>query len=265
MMVQGRRAFLIVALLFLAASDGRATAQETSKTSRSGQGPGGAEIITREAVCRWAAKPPTLDGKLDDPCWKDAVPITRFASFWNKTPRAGTRAYLVWDEEAIYYAAEMTDAELRSNGQRRNDTLWDGDVFEMFFMPSATGPEYYEFQANPKALVFECAFPRRGAYPADIHDVPVLGNTAAVHLDGTLDQPGDRDERWTVEGKIPWTAFQATGGKPKPGAEWRFALCRYDHGPKGTQPVLSSSAPLTKPSFHRHEDYGKLRFEGPRR
>jgi hypothetical protein len=25
-----------------------------------------------------------------------------------------------------------------------------------------------------------------------------------------------------------------------------------------------SSAPLTKPNFHRYEDYGKLRFEGPR-
>ena len=24
-----------------------------------------------------------------------------------------------------------------------------------------------------------------------------------------------------------------------------------------------SSAPLTKASFHRYEDYGKLRFEGP--
>ena len=26
-----------------------------------------------------------------------------------------------------------------------------------------------------------------------------------------------------------------------------------------------SSAPLTEPKFHRYEDYGKLRFEGPRK
>ena len=68
---------------------------------------------------------------------------------------------------------------------------------------------------------------------------------------------------WTVEGRIPWTAFQPSGGKPKPGDVWRFALCRYDYGPEGTKPVLMSSAPLTQPSFHRHEDYGKLRFDGP--
>ncbi len=223
------------------------------------------DVVTREAVCRWAAKPPVLDGKLDDRCWQDAVAITQFASYWaNKTPRPGNRAYLVWDDEALYYGAMMTDAELRSHGTHRNDTLWDGDVFEMFFKPSANGPEYYEFQANPRELVFECFFPRRGVYPNDLSQAPILGNKAVVRLDGTLDQPGDRDTSWTVEGRIPWTAFQPTGGKPKPGAEWRFALCRYDYGPAGTKPVTMSSAPLTKGSFHGHEDYGKLRFESPR-
>ena len=106
--------------------------------------------------------------------------------------------------------------------------------------------------------------PRRGDIPRDFAQAPILGNKAVVSLVGTLDQPGDRDTSWTVEGRIPWSAFQPTGGKPKPGDEWRFAICRYDYGPEGTQPVLMSSAPLTQPSFHRHEDYGKLRFEGPR-
>jgi hypothetical protein len=223
------------------------------------------DVVTREAVCRWANKPPVLDGKLDDRCWQDAIAITQFASYWaNKTPRPGTRAYLVWDDEALYYGGTMTDAELRSYGKHRNDSLWDGDVFEMFFKPSATSPEYYEFQANPRALVFECFFPKRGVYPKDLGRAPVLGNKAVVRLDGTLDHPGDRDTSWTVEGRIPWSAFQPTGGKPKPGDEWRFALCRYDYGPEGTKPVTMSSAPLTQGNFHRHEDYAKLRFEGPR-
>ena len=224
------------------------------------------EVITRDAFCRWAARPPVIDGKLDDRCWQDAVVIAQFASYWQKEKlaRPGTRAYLVWDDEALYYSALMDDKELRSHGTKRNDTLWDGDVFEMFFKPSVEKPEYYEFQANPRALIFECYFPKRGVYPKDMSQAPLLGNTAAVSLNGTLDQPGDRDRSWTVEGRIPWTAFQPTGGKPKPGDVWRFALCRYDYGPEGTKPVLMSSAPLTQPSFHRHEDYGMLHFEGPR-
>ena len=224
------------------------------------------DIVTREAVCRWAAKPPVLDGKLDDPCWRGCGadhPVRLVLD--TRRPGPGPRAYLVWDDEALYYGATMNDDELRSYGKQRNDSLWDGDVFEMFFKPSVEKPAYYEFQANPRALIFECYFPRRGDYPKDFTQAPLLGNKAVVTLDGTLDHPGDRDKGWTVEGRIPWSAFQPTGGKPKPGDEWRFAICRYDYGPEGTKPVLMSSAPLTQPSFHRHEDYGKLRFEGPRK
>jgi hypothetical protein len=225
------------------------------------------EIATREAVCRWADAAPVMDGKLDDPCWQRAAVIDRFASFWMepKTPRKGFTAYLVWDNDALYYAGKMTDAELRSFGTKRNDHLWNGDVFELFLKPSVDRPEYYEFQANPLGVVFEVPFPKRGHDFGGFGKVAPLGSKAAVVVDGTLDRPGDRDKGWTVEGRIPWTAFAPTGGRPKPGDEWRFAICRYDYGPAGTEHVTMSSAPLTKPNFHRYEDYGQLRFEGAER
>jgi len=226
----------------------------------------GGEIVTRQAVCRWAEQPPLLDGKLDDRCWQKAVVIDRFATFWTdtKTARRGTFAYLVWDDDALYYAGSMTDAELRSFGTKRNDTLWNGDVFELFLKPSALKPAYFEFQANPRGLIFEMAFPKRASNVGDFTTAPLLGSKAVVTVKGTLDRPGDRDEGWTVEGRIPWSAFVASGGKPKPGDEWLFAICRYDYGPEGTKPTLMSSAPLTRSSFHRYEDYGKIRFDGPR-
>jgi hypothetical protein len=235
--------------------------QERNENAQSSEA---ARDVTLEATCRWAKQPPVLDGRLDDPCWKDAVPIDRFGMFWSKTspPPKATVAYLVWDDDALYYAASMADTELRSFGTKRNDTLWNGDVFELFFKPSAKRSAYYEFQANPRGVVFEMYFPKRGAAPADYSASRPLGNKAVAALKGTLDQPGNRDSGWSVEGRVPWSAFAHSGGKPKPGAEWLFALCRYDYGPKGTAPVLTSSAPLTQPSFHRYEDYGKLRFEG---
>jgi len=218
---------------------------------------------TRNAECRRAAEPPKLDGKLDDRCWRDAKPITDFAAFWIGESRPGTRAMLAWDDDYLYYAGEMTDAELRASGKNRNDHLWEGDVFELFFKPHDDRPAYYEFQANPLATVFEVAFPKRGPLGHAFSQEPVLGNEAVVALRGTLDRPGDVDEGWTVEGRIPWKAFAATGGKPKPGDSWKFAICRYDYGTEGAKPVIMSSAPLTLQSFHRFEDYGVVRFVGP--
>lgn len=220
--------------------------------------------VTREAVCRRAKSPPRIDGVLDDPAWESAAVIERFPAFWkNADTGTGTRARLLWDDDALYFAATMTDAELRSFGTKRNDTLWEGDVFEMFLKPADGRPEYYEFQVNPKSVLLELPFSRRGEDFARLAALPPWGLSAVAVCDGTVDRPGDRDRGWTVEGRIPWSAFARTGGRPKPGDAWRFALCRYDYGPDGTAPVLMSSAPLTRPSFHRYEDYGRLRFEGP--
>jgi lysophospholipase L1-like esterase len=221
--------------------------------------------VTREAVCRWTPVPPTIDGRLDDPSWKNATIIDRFPAYW-KNADAGipTKARLLWDNDALYFSAEMTDAELRAFGTKHNDHLWNGDVFELFFKPSKALPAYYEFQGNPNGAVFQVAFPERGAKVGDFSALPRLGVTLAVRLDGTLDTPGDVDRGWTIEGRIPWTIFSPTGGRPEPDAVWLFALCRYDYGREGTAPVTMSSAPLRFPSFHRHEDYGRLRFEGAR-
>jgi hypothetical protein len=222
--------------------------------------------VTREATCRWVKTPPVLDGELNDPAWSQATVIDRFASYWNKQDVGkGTRAMLAWDDENLYFAATMTDAELRAYGTKHNDSLWLGDVFELFFKPSKDDPAYYEFEVNPKSLVLELPFPKRGARFEELAAKPPLGTKVVAKINGTLDRPGDQDKGWTVEGKIPWTIFAPTGGKPRPGETWFFALCRYDYGPEGTKPILMSSAPLSQPNFHRYEDYGRLTFEGPSR
>jgi len=232
--------------------NGQAPARESGKEP----------LATREAVCRKVATAPRIDGKLDDQAWKDAAPIDRFPSFWNRVdPQSGTRAWLVWDDSALYFAAQMPDAELRSFGMKRNDHLWNGDVFELFFKPSTERPNYYEFQVNPKSVILELAFPERGFDLNTLAARPPMGFEAVTVAEGTIDTPGDRDRSWSVEGRIPWSIFAASGGKPKAGDVWNFALCRYDYGLEGTEPVLMSSAPLTKKSFHRYEDYGRLSFE----
>ena len=154
----------------------------------------------------------------------------------------------------------MADDSVRASGVRRNDRLWLGDVFELFFKPDEARPAYYEFQVNPLSVILELPFPERGADFARLAAGPPMGLEAVASVDGTVDRPGDVDKSWTVEGRIPWSAFTPTGGRPKLGDAWQFALCRFDYGAEGTRPILSSSAPLRRPSFHRFEDYGRLVF-----
>jgi len=221
--------------------------------------------VTRAAACYWADRPPVIDGTLNEASWQPQNAISRFASFWDGKERGqGMKAWLTWDNDALYYAARMPDAELRSVGLKRNDTLWNGDVFELFFKPDEGRPQYYEFQVNPRSVILELAFPRRGFDFDQLAAGPPLGMEAKAQVAGTVNNPDDRDRNWIVEGRIPWTAFSPTGGRPGVGTAWRFALCRYDHGADGTAPVLMSTAPLSRASFHRYEDYGVLRFEGPR-
>jgi uncharacterized repeat protein (TIGR03806 family) len=84
-----------------------------------------------------------------------------------------------------------------------------------------------------------------------------------VQLRGTLNQHGDVDEGWVVEGRIPWRDFEPTGGRPSVGDVWLHALCRCDYAVNLKEPILSSNARLTQPNFHRHEDYELLTFVGP--
>src|SRR5262249_16382721 len=64
-------------------------------------------------------------------------------------------------------------------------------------------------------------------------------------------------------GRIPWTDFMKTGGRPERGEKWKFALCRYDYSVDFEGPELSTCAPLTKRDFHAFEDYATLTFVGP--
>ena len=145
------------------------------------------DLVTRYAVCRWAEQAPVLDGKLDDRCWEKAAVIDHFATFWTvpKFPERARSRTSSGTTMRLHYAGSMTDAELRAFGTRRNDSLWNGDVFELFLKPSAERPEYYEFQANPRGIVFEAAFPRCGhQFPGGFKRRGRVGKQGRRHTQG---------------------------------------------------------------------------------
>jgi hypothetical protein len=224
--------------------------------------------VQRVVECRWSKGRIRIDGKIDERAWDDAMKIENFVVFWEKRKaKTSTTARLLWDEQHLYFSAEMEDADLYAVVKEKNGQTWYDDVFELFFKPSDKGKSalhYYEFQVNALNTQLELSFPSRGS-GGYFRFAPEtrLGMESAVKLNGTLNDWRDRDKGWSVEGRIPWTAFAPSGGRPEPGARWRFALCRYDYSVDFEQPELSSTAPLPVANFHQYENYGELVFVGP--
>jgi hypothetical protein len=218
----------------------------------------------RRAECRRATGPIKLDGSLGERAWEAAQPLKDFSPFWlRRKAKTATTARLLWDDRYLYFGAEMEDADLFALEKARNGMTWEDDVFELFFKPKADGLAYYEFQVNALGTQLELFLPSRGAGGyRRFGPLTKLGMESVVKLNGTLNRHDDRDTGWTVEGRIPWKAFRPTGGPPDAGEKWKFALCRYDYSVAHDAPELSSTAPLTRPDFHRYEDYGELEFVG---
>lgn len=223
------------------------------------------------AECRWAEGKLTIDGEANEPAWQKAQRIDNFHLPWlrdkDRPARRATKARLLWDREALYFFAEMEDTDIYADVKEHDGRLWLNDVFEVFLKPADDKPGYYEFQVNAAGSVLDMFIPRRGAggYERFKSDGE-FHITAKVKLRGTLNRWSDRDEGWSVEGRIPWRDFLRSGGRPEPGETWGFALARYDYSVDFEGPELSTSAPLdskTRPDFHLHEDYARLRFVRP--
>jgi cellulose/xylan binding protein with CBM9 domain len=222
-------------------------------------------VEQQPTICPFTKEPITIDGKLDEPAWQRAAQ-PELVVFWaGRAAKTKTKARLLWGDDALYFAAEMEDVDLYADIREHNGMCWLNDVFELFFKPSEKSLAYYEFQVNAAGTHLEMFLPSRGAggYGRFGKKDVKLGMVTAVKLDGTLNQWQDEDKGWTVEGKIPWTAFAATGGKPKPGDVWRYSLCRYDYSVKFERAETSSTSHLTQGDFHRYEEYLKLKFAAP--
>jgi uncharacterized repeat protein (TIGR03806 family) len=220
--------------------------------------------------CRFTDTPIKITGKGTDPAWKNAQAIDHFYLPWlgdkARPAKTKTKAKLLWDREYLYFFADMEDADLYADIKEHNGALWHNDVFELFFKPADDKPGYYEFQVNPAGAVLDCFFPRRnaGGFERFKNDTK-FHVEAKVNLRGTLNIWTDKDDGWSVEGKIRWTDFLKTGGRPEVNEKWKFALCRYDYSVDFEGPELSTCAPLTNRDFHAFEDYATLTFVGPQK
>ena len=236
--------------------------------------PGGADH-PRGYVAVKAAKPPTLDGKLDDECWKAAAWSDDFVDIEGAAkpkPAHRTRMKMLWDETALYIAAELTEPHVWATLTDHDAVIFADPDFEVFLDPDGDSHDYAELELNAKNTTWDLLLtkPYKDGGRA-INGWEITGLKTAVHIDGTLNDPSDKDTGWTVEIAWPWAGLKELGGgvPPKDGDQWRinFSRVQWDFDIAGGKYVKQKKpehnwvwSPQGVIDMHRPERWGYLQF-----
>jgi len=98
---------------------------------------------------------PTLDGVLDDATWAQAATIEdlhQYEPVDHGEPTERTVVYVAYDDEYLYVAARMWDAEpteIRARQMVQGQAMWFDDSFSILLDPFNNKRTGYNFQVNP--------------------------------------------------------------------------------------------------------------------
>ncbi|MDD4644667.1 MAG: carbohydrate-binding family 9-like protein [Bacteroidales bacterium] len=191
--------------------------------------------VVKEYVCYKTATPVIPDGLLDEPAWLQ-VPWTDYFADIEGTvkpePRYKTRAKMLWDDTNLYIAAELEDPHVWAHLKQRDTVIFYDNDFEVFIDPDDDTHAYYELEVNALGTAWELLLlkPYRDGGPA-VNGWDIAGLKVGTHIDGTLNNPADRDKGWTVELCLPLEALKecAKDGKvPVAGDHWRINFSRVE-------------------------------------
>jgi hypothetical protein len=191
----------------------------------------------RGYVCYRAPGPIALDGKLDDAAWQAAPWTEDFVDIEGDRrakPRFRTRAKMLWDDACFYIGAELEEPHVQGFFTRRDSYIFQEDNdFEVFLNPDGSNHGYAELEINALNTVWDLRLKkpyRDGGEAEDAWAIP--GLRTAVHVHGTVNDPRDRDQGWTLEIAIPWDIVRALKGRPgsapRDGEQWRLNFSRVE-------------------------------------
>jgi hypothetical protein len=210
-----------------------------------------------------APQPIAVDGVLDEPIWNRLAPIT-FVIYDGTGPAPmATEAKLCWDDTYLYVVFSCADRDLTSRITARDDYVCRDDAVEIFLNPSRDLAHYFEFEVNPRGVVWDGKDYNPRLIPDDttVYDERwnAEGLLVSARFVGTPNDPTDVDVGWTVEMAIPFAALSARA--PKDAESWRANLYRIDPGNPAQYYAWSPTQSAGQiPAFHVSPRFGRLVF-----
>lgn len=175
-----------------------------------------------------------IDGKLDEASWKKAEWTNEFIDIEGDAkpkPLYKTQVKMLWDENYFYIAAKIYEPHIWATYKKRDAVIYHENDFEVFIDPNGDTHNYYEFEINALGthwdLLLTKPYKDGGQY---LNSWDIKGLKKGIHIDGTINDPSDIDNYWTVELAFPWEVLDQLAGKtPKVNDQWKVNFSRVNY------------------------------------
>lgn len=223
----------------------------------------GVQLQVSELSVGRASAPITIDGRLDEAAWASAAVTNALVNTASGAAAGTTDAHasarLLWDEQNLYVAFEVTDENLVDPSTARDNHLWEHDAVEVMIDPDGDAANYFEFQVSPNNQHFDTRYDHpRDPQPVG-HDDFNPNIHSAVVVTGSVNNREDNDTGYVAEIAIPWADI-ANGlphNPPQVDDTLRLNLFVMDEDKAGGHRVAGWSAPR-RPDFHTLERFGRV-------
>lgn len=182
--------------------------------------------------CPRLSAPLPVDGNPHKSAWMIAPWTDDFVDIegdLRARPRHVTRAKMAWDSTYFYVAAWMEEPHVWATLTEHDSVIFQDNDFEVFIDPDGDAARYFEFEINALGTTWDLYLQRAYRDQGSADNSWESDAKSAVRIDGTLNDPSDVDQGWSVEIAFPWTCFAANGGMPcppRPGDVWRVNFSR---------------------------------------
>ncbi|HID06849.1 MAG TPA: hypothetical protein EYP10_06845, partial [Armatimonadetes bacterium] len=199
--------------------------------------------------------PPSIDGKLDDACWRVAGIASQFREHLTGEPmprEIQTYALAGFDMQALYVAfvcAERDIARVRAPRTGRDPHgIWIDDSVELFVAHPHERSRYAHFIVNAAGALYD----EVGQDVSWNANVRVATNRKSVALPRALVDL--RGRAWCVEMAIPWRELPFKFSPRNDGASLLINFCRNHN--TGANEVAHSAWSATFGWFHNPDRFG---------
>jgi hypothetical protein len=175
------------------------------------------------------------DGNLTEKAWEQAKWSTDFVDIEGSKkplPNFKTQVKMLWNDSTLFIAAQLEEPQVWATLKNHDDIIYHDNDFEVFIDPYNTTHHYFEIEVNAFNKIFDLFMnkPYRNGGDA-LLSWNIDSLKSGIKVQGTLNNPKDKDKGWTVEMAIPLKSIAFGMGSPvaKDGSLWRINFSRVQY------------------------------------